>query len=318
MNIIYILLPIIISIQSRVYEDMYRIKSNLFPKFKDMSIKFEIPIKNAYYYQFESTNIIYAFTKYYIDDFGSRIILSNQPMELIFNLSFYEKCDEMFDFYSDKLIYSELIRVGVTFYVLKFYQAKRDFSFNLTYKIEDLDNDVDIFFYYMKNVNVFNYLLFEDKNESFDNKNLYDFMKLKIVENLIKGMRKILIIYPECDALYHFNSLIDAFTDKIIKIDHVVTYINYYRAIINYFEYENINKINDIILYEKITSKITLIYYFDQGIGSEEDEDKYEPHILKFEYLSINKNFKIEFGNLISGESYAFNILKQIISSFEL
>ena len=132
----------------------------LFPKFKDMSIKFEIPIKNAYYYQFESTNIIYAFTKYYIDDFGSRIVLSNQPMELIFNLSLYEKCDEMFDFYSDKLIYSELIRVGVTFYVLKFYQAKRDFSFNLTYKIEDLDNDVDIFFENMKNVNVFNFRIF--------------------------------------------------------------------------------------------------------------------------------------------------------------
>ena len=43
-------------------------------------------------------------------------------------------------------MYWELIKVGIKFDTLKFFQEKLDFSFNVSYKIEDIDNSMEIYF----------------------------------------------------------------------------------------------------------------------------------------------------------------------------
>ena len=220
----------------------------------------------------------------------------------------------MFDYYSNKIvIHSELIKVVIFFQHLKFYQAKSDFSFDLDYKTDY--GDIEIYSENMKNVNSFNYLLYEDKDKLYENKTFYDFMKIKIIENFIKGMRKILIIYPECDSLNFFNEIINNCKGDLLSISFFNDGKSYYRAIIDYFKYEDINKINDVIIYEKVNTKITLIYFTDEGVLDEEYPDEYEYKILKLEKVTIDKNLKIKFGRLTDGDSYASYILEQILAT---
>ena len=312
------ILIIILSIQSRNYETIYKIKGKLLPKFHDISIKFEIQGKNDYSYKFESQNILYAFTQYFISDIQKNIIMKNQKMELIFNFSIYEANDNMFNYFSDEIVHTELIKVGILFQQLRFYQAKADFSFDVIYRIQNIDDDMVIYFDNMKETNQFKYLLFEDKDELYENKTLYGLMKTKIVDHLIEGMRKILLTYPECDQLYHFNSLVQYFTNNQFEIDFNINLYTYYRANINFMDYGEINKIGDILQLENISTKITLIYYNDYGIGEEDYDDRLEIHIISFEYIKVHKNLTIEFGDLTKGEIYVFDILKQIINNIKL
>ena len=312
------LLIIFLSIQSRNYETIYKIREKLFPKFHDISMNFEIHGKNDYFYKFESQHILYAFNQSFISAVENSIILKNQKVELIFNLSVYESNDKIFNYFSDNIVYSELIRVGILFQQLKFYQARDDFSFDTMYKIQNIDDDMVIYFENMKEVNPFKYLLFEDRDELYENKTLYDLMKIKIVDNLIEGMRKVLLSYPECDQLYHFNSLVQYFTDNQFRIDYVINVYTYYKANINFMEYNGINKNGDVLQLENIRTKITLIYYNDYGIGYDDYDDKLEIKIISFEYINVHKNLTIEFGPLTKGEIYVFDILKQIINSIKL
>ena len=312
------LLIIFLSIQSRNYESIYKIREKLFPKFHDISIKFEIPGKNDYSYKLESQNMLYAFKQYFVSDIEKNIIMRNQKVELIFNLSVYEANNKIFNYFSDDIVYTELIKVGILFEQLRFYQAKADFSFDIIYRIQNIDKDVVIFFDDMKEVNPFKYLLFEDKDELYGNKTLYDLMKVKIVDHLIDGMRKILLTYPECDQLYHFNSLVQYFTNNQFEIDYYLNLYTYYRANINFMDHDEIKKIGDILRLENIRTKITLMYYNDYGIGIEDYDDKLEIHVISFEYINVHKNLTLEFGDLTKGEIYVFDILKQIINSIKL
>ena len=297
---------------------LYTKSWQLFPKFHDMPIKFEIFGKNDYSYKLESQNIIYAFTKYFISDTKKVIDLRNQKMELIFNLSVYESNEKIFDYFPNDIIYSEFIRVGIKFQQLKFFQAKEDFSFDIMYRVDNIDNDIVIYFDNMEEVNPFKYLLFEDKNELYENKTLYHLMKSEILENLIEGMRKILIIYPECDALYHFNDLRQYFTNNKFEIRYYINPYYCYRGKINYFNYEEINKIGDILQIKNIKTQIQLICYNDYGIGLDDYSDEINICIITFEYLNIYKNLTIEFGKLTKGYLDDFNILKQMINSIKL
>jgi hypothetical protein len=312
------LLIIFLSIQSRNYETIYQIRTKLFPKFHDISIKFEIQGKNDYSYKFESQNILYTFTQYYVSDFEKNIIMRNQKMELIFNFSIYEVNDKIFNYFSNDIVHTELIKVGILFQQLRFYQAKSDFSFDIKYKIQNIDDDMVIIFDNMNEANPFKYLLFEDKDELYENKTLYDLMKIKIVDHLIEGMSKILLTYPECDQLYHFNSLVQYFTNNQFEIDFNIGLYTYYRANINYMEHGEIKKIGDILQLENIITRITLLYYNDYGIGVEDYNDSLEIRVISFEYINIHKNLTIEFGELTKGEIYVFDILKQIINKIKL
>ena len=311
-------LILILSFQSRNYESIYTIRNNLFPKFHDMSLKLEISGKNDYTYKFESQNILYAFKVHFINDTEKIIILKDQKIELVFKLSIYESGDRIFDYFPKDIVYSELVKVGINFQILSFYKAKQDFSFDIKYKIDNIDNDMVIYFDNIKDAFPFKYLIFEDKDESYENKTLYNLMKSKILENLIENMRKGLIIYPEYDTLYHFNSLRQYFTNNQFEVDYTISVYSYYRANINYFNYEEITKIGDILQLKKINTKITLIYYDEYGYGYDDYDDRFETHVLFFEYLNINPNLVKEYGKLTRGDKYAFDILRQIIDSIKL
>lgn len=315
---LYIIFIIILPIITRNYESIYTIMANLFPKFHEISIKFEIQGNNGYLYKLESQNVLYKFQYQIATETVKEILIRNQKMEILFNLSVYESDNKIFSFNSNDIIYTENIIFGIRFSELRFFQAKPDFSFDTEYKIDDFDNDTIIYFENIDETNIFKYLLFEDKDELYENKTLYDFMKSKVLDSIIKEFRKTLLIYPECDALYHFNSLFKYFTNNQFGIEYYVNIYTYYKANVNYFNYREINKIDDVVFLQNITTKLTLIFYNDYGISYDEYDDKYEQKIISFKYISIDQNFTIGYGDLTKGEVYVFNILKQIINSIKL
>ena len=50
-----------------------------------------------------------------------------------------------------------------------------------------------------------NYLLFEERNDLYNNKTLNDLIKLNILSNFQEQVKKYLVYFPECDSLQYFN-----------------------------------------------------------------------------------------------------------------
>ena len=71
-----------------------------------------------------------------------------------------------------------------------------------------------LYFDRINELDIFNYLINEDKNDYYENKTLYDLMKTNIVDNFMKEINKLLLIYPECDLLYDIKSLLIIFIIK--------------------------------------------------------------------------------------------------------
>ena len=315
--IIFVIL--FLSIQNRNYESIYTIKKNLFQKIYNISIEFGIPGTNDYFYKFESKYLTYLSRIASLNDDQKFIILKNPKIEIIFNLSLYESSNKkLFNYFQNDVMYWELIKVGIKFDTLKFFQEKLDFSFNVSYKIEDIDNSMEIYFDKLNKMNNFKYLLFDEKDEIYENKTLYEYLKIKVIENFMKGTRKLLLIYPECDLLDYLNKLINYFLDNLFKIDVTFAQYAYYRATITSFTYEEINKKDNIIILEKIKTHITLTFYNEYAESDDDYEDNYESFVLFFNHFSIDTNKTLNFGTLTKGDSLAFDILKQIITSIEL
>ena len=177
---------------------------------------------------------------------------------------------------------------------------------------------MEIYFDKLNKMNNFKYLLFDEKDEIYENKTLYEYLKIKVIENFMKGTRKLLLIYPECDLLDYLNKLINYFLDNLFKIDVTFAQYVYYRATITSFTYEEINKKDNIIILEKIKTHITLTFYNEYAESDDDYEDNYESFVLFFNHFSIDTNKTLNFGTLTKGDSLAFDILKQIITSIEL
>ena len=309
---VYIFLIVFFLIQSRIYDSIDKIQEQLCNKIHNLNIKFEMQGTNDYLYKFESKSFIFNFKNGSFNDIAKNIKLFNKTIEIIFNLSVYESNDKIFNIFHKNIIHTELIKAGIKFELLRFYQCKKDFSFDVLYNIKDIDKDMIIYFDTMNELETFNYLIYEDRNEYYENKTLYDLMKTNIVNNFIKEIRKLLIIYPECDLLYYIKSLIDYLQNYVFKIEKTICDYVYYKEIIDYITYETTIKRGDTIILENVNIAFTLIY--NNYYSEEEDmEDKKEKQIISLESLSFDSNKNITFGRLTRGEYFVFDIFKVII-----
>ena len=105
-----------------------------------MNIKFEIQGTNNYLYKFESQSIFHNFKYGNFDDIQKNIVLSNEKVEILFNLSIYEANDKIFNDFDKSIVYTEFIKVGIKFDTLRFFQYKSDFSFELNSSILNVKN----------------------------------------------------------------------------------------------------------------------------------------------------------------------------------
>ena len=310
--LVYIFPIIFFSIQSRLYDSIDVIKDELNKRIHNLNIKFDIQGTNDYLYKFESRSLIFNFNNGSYSDIDKNIKLSNKKIEIIFNLSIYESNDKIFNHFNKKIIYTELIKIGILFDVLRFYQCKPDFTFDVFYKIDDFNEDVIIYFDRINELEIFNYLIYEETNDYYANKTLYNLMKTNIVNNFIMEIKKILVTYPECDLLYKIKSYFDYIVGNLFKFDICVSDLTYYKGTINYIYNQTTIKKDDCIILQNVNIQLELKYY---NTYAEEDDmdDKKDKQLISLEYLSFDSNKTISFGRLTKGEYFVFDIFKIIL-----
>ena len=311
--LVYIFLINFFSVPNRIYDSINIIKDELCNRIHNLNIKFDIQGTNDYLYKFESQSIIFNFDNGTYSDIDKNIKLSNKKIEIIFNLSIHELNDGIFNHFNKNIIYTELIKVGIIFDLLRFYQSKPDFTFDVFYKIEDFNKNMVIYFDRINELEIFNYLINEDKNDYYENKTLYNLMKTNIVDNFMKEINKLLLIYPECDLLYDIKSYFDYLVRNLFKIDRVVSEFVYYKETINYIHNQTTIRKDDSIILQNVNIGFDLIYYNAYAGEDDDMDDKKEKQVITLEYLSFDSNKNISFGRLIKGEYFVFEIFKLIL-----
>ena len=205
MLIYYVFLLLLLSIKSRIYDTMDEIYFNLSKSIHKIPLQFVINGTNGFSYNFTSKDIFYYFKQININDVKKEINISNQNIKIIFYLNIYDYSDRIFDFSEKELKYQEIVSVDILFKKLMFYELYDDFSFDFKYEINNYKEDVKINYENIDKLSTFNYLLFEERNDLYDNKTLNDLIKLNILSNFQEQVKKYLVYFPECDSLQYFN-----------------------------------------------------------------------------------------------------------------
>ena len=320
MFIYYVFLLLLLSIKSRIYNTMNEIYFNLSKSIHKIPLQFVINGTNDYSYNFTSKDIFYYFRQTNINDVKKEINISNQDMKIIFDLSIYDYNNRIFDLSEKEVKYQETISVDIFFQKLKFYELYDDFSFDFKYKINNFKEDVLINYENIDKLNTFNYLLFEEKNDLYDNNTLNDFIKLNILNNFQEQVKKYLVYFPECDSLEYFKSIIDYFKGQLFLIDlkiiyhSVETWMTIYQCKIIDFQYKEIIKDNRTIIF----NNINVTAYFLVGLEDPEDYDKEKTYdenkSFQIDHISIDINKQISYGNAFDDRGYGLQALQVIIN----
>ena len=321
MIIIYIFTFLLLSIKSRIYNTIDEIYYNLSKTIHKIPIQFAINGTNDYSYNFQSQDILYYFSRMYVSEAKKELDILHQHIKIIFDLNISENNNELFNYFTDEIKYHETISADIYFKSLKFYEIYDDFSFDFQYEIDDLDKDIIINYENIDKLNLFNYLLFEEKNDLYENNTLNHFIKINIINTFEKQIKKYLITFPECDSLEYFKSIIHYFKNQLFLIDYKIINPNegewrtVYQCKINEFKYKEITKKNRSIIFNDIN--VTAYFVIDSMDPSDFDNEREEDETKSFQidYISINNNKKISYGKLSKyGDGYELESLKLIIN----
>jgi hypothetical protein len=286
------LIILLLNIKSRVYENIYEVQNNIISNILKISFSMVINGTNNYIYQFKSKNIFFNYKKndtYY----NNTIYLYNPSTTILFDLSIYERNANIFnlDFnISDKIIINNEIIVKINFDLIKYFESYKDFSFDMLYKLKKIENAFEIYFGGLREIEMFNYLIYNEKSILYDNKTFYEYFKTNVLNNIINEMNKNLIFYPECDALYYFNKLYEYLYKKEFQIYVSCLRNYYYRGSIDNFIYESLTRENGTIKFIKVKYDVS---YMESYFTYEEDiTGSRGKGILELDYYGIDNDFK--------------------------
>jgi len=302
---------IILNIKSkRIYENIFDIQNGIISNISKISFSKIIYGTNDYNYKFESKNIIFKYDKNYTYNHNKTFLLHNPKMTIVFNLSIYENNTNLFDMDSKDIIVSDIVIVNINFESITYFQEYEDFSFNLSYNLNDIKNNIIIYYNKIKEIDLFKYLIYNDINELYNNKTLYEYSKVIILNNILNEMKKNLFYYPECDSLYNFKLLYDYFLNKGFDMYVICEISNYYSGTIAKFNYKEITKENTTIILKNIDIKIIYTESFDY-IDVEYEYTK----TFVLNWIKLEKNLEIKFPylSIMDNRNCLLEILKTII-----
>lgn len=319
MIISYIIFLLLTLTKNRTYEPIEKIYTNLVQNIHELSFNFIINGTNDYSYFFKSKDILFFFDTIYLSEPKKEIIFYNQHIKILFNLEIYENISNIFDLSSKAIKHSEMITVDLGFKYLKFYQEFKDFSWGFDYNIENIKDNILVHFENIININIFKYLLFEEKKDIYENKTLIDFIKLNIINAFKESVLKSLIYYPECDEINYFNLLIKYFKNQIFLIDLKIYGIGYdffivNKCKINEFNLGEIIKENKKIIFKNIQITMYLEIYETDPNDYEKEIETEEIKSFVIDYITIDQKFNIQYGKSSIDENYVLDSLKIIVN----
>ena len=312
MLFLYISTILLLNIICIIHDDIYTIQKNILSNIPNLKLSLTINGTNGFMYKFEKINLYFKYENILRNYLNNIILIYNPKVKILFNLSIYEYCNGIFDLYYKKnsLITDKIIIIDIKFKNIKYFQKKSDFSFDVLFNIEDLNNSITIHFDNLNELDIFKYLIYEEKSNLYDNKTFVEYVKLLTLNNLIDEQKKKLAYYPQCDSLNYFNSLINYaisyFNFFIVYDCKEFTSHNFFiNAAIRKFSYDEIIK-NDTHVTLKSINCLMKNQYDD------EDEDLIEN--FQIDYIAIDNNYTINYGKTKRDDICILNAFKIVIN----
>ena len=192
---------------------------------------------------------------------------------------------------------------------MAYFQEYEDFSFNLSYNLNDIKNNIIIYYNKIKEIDLFQYLIYKETNILYNNKTIYEYSKEFILNNILNEMKKNLIYYPESDSLYNFRMIYEYFLNKEFGIFVYCEHSFYYRGKITFFSYEEIIKVNTTVILKNLD---IILMYKESSDYDKYDKDEFEkPKLLELDKIQLEPNFEIIYPNLNEYE-YSYCLLEEL------
>ena len=306
-----------LTIKSRNYEPIKDVKETIISNIKNMKLSLNINGPNDYIYNFESFFIAFNYETSLDYQYMRRIYIYEATMTIFFNLSIFEKNNNVLDLYPLKevsFLCDKILTVNIIFDKI-IYSGDRYYGFDAEYYYSTSSDYFKINYDNIKESNWFNYLLFNEINILYDNKTFFDYSKKIIFDYVLDRMNKNLINYPQCDQLFYFNALVEYFLNREFRMTPYFDDYYFYKEKVTKFEYNDIIRVNQSIILKGINVEFKLAYdNFDEKFEDEDDNE-----CLELTYIKIDQNFNITYGNinLYRGieQTYYFSIFKEIINA---
>ena len=200
--------------------ELYQVKTGIVSNITKINFGLEILGTNEYLYKLQIRNIFYNHKKVIFSDKNKSFTLKNAKITIAFNFSVYENNQNLLELYSypkEAIISDESVLVNINFENIKYFQQYNDFTFNMAYELNNSNDDISIFYDNLKEIDLFNYLIYKEKSVLYGNETLYEYSKKIIFKRLIEEMHRNLLYYPECDQLVYFKSLYEYFFQHEFK-----------------------------------------------------------------------------------------------------
>lgn len=319
MLFLYSIILLIFNIKCRLDEDMDTIQKEILSRISKISFSKEINGTNNYIYKFKTKNIFLKSKNITTND--TTIYLDNPKITILLNLSIYDNNNNInfLDIENcsfKEQILNKFITANIKFKSI-FYKKNKDFSFDISSEIVDKHNDINVYFDNLKDIKIFKYLIFDEKNERYNNKTFFEYSKDFILDTILSEFEKNLAYYPECDSLHYIKSLINYFLYNPIK--HYVPFnkwpldILIYFIKVNNFEYEEIIRNKKIIILKNI--KVDLYIEFENNFYINEDDSEVGTFML--DYITIDQNYTINYSEISSDKEYLLEAFKKVVNLSE-
>lgn len=297
---IYIFFILIISSKCRMYEGITIIQETILAKIQKLNLSTTINGTNGLLYKLAKKYIYFSYNDNKFDQINYISEIYNPIISILFNLSIHEYTNNIFDlnYFNNAFLTDKLITVNIDLNLLKLYKISEDFSFDVSYEIENITNNITIHFDDLIESDSFKYLFYEEKSFLYDNKTLNEYIKYTILNSLINKTKHMLIEYPEIDSLEYFKRLIDY---TFFRSFYVVHYCENIQKLINYasvtgYNFNQIIKNDTHILLRDVKFDLKLSYLSDMDIEYY-DEGEYNVKLKINELvISRDKNYTISYG----------------------
>ena len=185
---LYISSILLINILCRLRDDIYTIEKQLLSDLPKLALSLNISGTNGFSYKFEKQKIYFNYRDIYTDNINNIILIDNPNIKIIFYLTIYEYCNDLFDlnYLKSALINEKTIIVDINFKDIKYFQKKSDFSFDVLFNIENLKNNMTIHFDNLNEKDIFKYLIYEEESALYDNQTFVEYEKLLTLNNSTK------------------------------------------------------------------------------------------------------------------------------------
>jgi len=284
-----------------LYEHISIIQETILTKMQKSDLSLTINGTNGFAYKLTKKNIFLTYNGNTFDWRKYIAQINNPKLTLLYDLSIYEYTNNIFDlkYLNNAIVTDKLITINIYLNFIKFYKASEDFSFDVSYEIENITNNITVYYDDLIELDSFKYLLFEEKNFLYDNKNLNEHIKYTILNKLINNTKNILIEYPEIDSFYYFKRIIEK------GLETYMFYIDYYcrsnqnvivNEILNSYNYQQIIKNDTHLILKGLIFDLELSTLCDSFSDHCYDENYKVKLKIDDIIISRKKNYTIIYG----------------------